>query len=580
MAEYKAKKTKSLVARLWVIMITILIIIIAAFSISYYIISNKTQRDSKIRESETIISALSSGIAVNMESYKDISRLIMLDEVVTDYLRADTVGPGITNDCRLAVLDVLIAFRNVDSVIIFRNDSFYMNTGRGLYNIDFSVMKNGYWLREILDRRGGAVVSMNGNGAVFRKSGPDVISISRAIYDIYTQKQVGILIMNISKDMLARVVSGEGYQNACILSENGTYLAGNEDLAKYYNRGYLSGDIVHNDIIIDNQNVMISGCQLEGLPLVLMCKTSAGVESVPNELISVLLLLLGMFILSVLLAGIFIARNITTPLVVLSQGMEKTKESGYIKPIDAKIPNNEIGMLLDSYNSVVEYLNETFDKLIDKEKVAQRAQMRVLQEQIKPHFLYNSLETISYLSLEAGAVEVQNALETLGSFYRNFLSKGDREIPLRKEINIIKDYLSLQKLRYKDIIIDEYCIDDNTLDIMIPKLLLQPLVENSIYHGIRLKGEEGIIRITSYLEDEFLIIKVYDTGVGMSENDIRHIIEDKGPQLTDENANKSFGLRGTIERIRFYCDNEDAVSIRSELGEYTEIEIRIPFNKK
>lgn len=581
MAQNNQKKSKSMVARLWVIMISIMIIIIATFAVSFYMISVKTKRDTEIRESETIISTLSGSIQANLESYKDISRLVMINKEVVSYLRADTVDAGITNDCRLGVMEVLNACRNVDSVMIIRNDSFYMNTGKGEYTIDFNKMHNTDWEDEISKKRGGAVVSMNGGNAVYKKKGPYVITISREIYDILSQKKSGILLMNISLDMLGRVVSVKGYQDTCILTSEGFYLSGNRDLKNYFTSDFLTNDIAHREIATETGSKMISGCKIPDTPLVVLCKTSAGAEAIPKELITILLVLLGAFILSLLMAGIFIAKNITSPIIILSQGMQKTKESGYLEPVKAKIPNNEIGMLLDSYNSVIEYINELFDRLIDREKVAQRAQMRVLQEQIKPHFLYNSLETISFLAVEAGADKVQSALETLGSFYRNFLSKGDREIPLRREINIIKDYLSLQKLRYKDIILDEYDVSEETLDCMIPKLLLQPLVENSIYHGIRLKGEEGIIRISSYIENEFLIIKVYDTGVGMSEFDINLILENNDNELVnDETINKSFGLRGTIERIRFYCDNNDAVSIKSELGEFTEIEIRIPLYKE
>lgn len=575
------KKSKSMVARLWVIMITIMIIIIATFAVSFYSISLKTKRDTEIRESQTVISTLSSSIQANIESYIDISRLVMLNEDVITYLRADTVDAGMTNDCRLGVMEVLYACRNVDSVMIFRNDSFYMNTGKGEYSIDYDMMKKYDWERIISEKRGGAVVSMNGNDAIYKKKGPQVITVSREIYDIYSQKKSGILMLNISLDMLNRILSVKDYQEACILTNQGDYLAGNKELVEYFSNNYISDTIVNAEINSDVGNKMISGCKISGTPLIVLCQTSADKGTVPTELIKIMLVLLGAFILSLLMAGIFIAKNITSPIILLSQGIQKTKESGYLKKVEAKIPNNEIGLLLDSYNSLIEYLNELIDKLIDKEKVAQRAQIRVLHEQIKPHFLYNSLETITYLAVEAGADKVQSALETLGSFYRNFLSKGDKEIPFRREISIIKDYLSLQKLRYKDIIIDEYDIDDNTLDCMIPKLLLQPLVENSIYHGIRLKGEEGIIKITGYIEDEHLIIKVYDSGVGMSESDIEHILESGESELSnDDNPNKSFGLKGTIERIRFYCDNKDAVSIKSELGEYTEIEIRIPLIKE
>jgi two-component system sensor histidine kinase YesM len=256
--------------------------------------------------------------------------------------------------------------------------------------------------------------------------------------------------------------------------------------------------------------------------------------------------------------------------------MEDTKRSGWLKKINVKMPDNEIGQLADSYNSMNEYLQEVLNRLIDKEKMVQRVEMRVLQEQIKPHFLYNSLETISYMACEAGADKVYSALETLGSFYRNFLSKGDREIPLKREIQIIRDYLSIQKLRYGENINDEYDIDESVLEIMIPKLILQPLVENSIYHGIRVKGEPGLIKISAKREGNNLEVRVHDTGVGMSEEQIKNILDgENGEENEEEEALSGFGLKGTIRRIRYYCKADDAIRIISEEGEYTEIVLKL-----
>ena len=185
------------------------------------------------------------------------------------------------------------------------------------------------------------------------------------------------------------------------------------------------------------------------------------------------------------------------------------------------------------------------------------------------------------MAMDSGAENVHSALETLGSFYRNFLSKGDREVPFEKEISIIKDYLALQKLRYGDIFEDVYDIAEDTLDFVIPKLILQPIVENSIYHGIRVKGEPGVIRISAKLEEKDLIVTVHDTGVGMTEEQIESILsETDADEASEDDALSGFGLKGTIRRIRYYCKDRDAIQIVSEEGEYTEIRLKIATKQK
>ncbi|MDD5934412.1 MAG: ATP-binding protein, partial [Clostridiales bacterium] len=117
-------------------------------------------------------------------------------------------------------------------------------------------------------------------------------------------------------------------------------------------------------------------------------------------------------------------------------------------------------------------------------------------------------------------------------------------------------------------------IDETTLEYMVPKLILQPLVENSICHGIRLKGEKGIIHISTRMYEDGLHIVVYDSGIGMSDEQIQNVM--KANKKDSEKPLSGFGLRGTINRIRYYCDCDNVVQIRSEIGEYTEVEIFIP----
>jgi two-component system sensor histidine kinase YesM len=288
----------------------------------------------------------------------------------------------------------------------------------------------------------------------------------------------------------------------------------------------------------------------------------------------IFIFLMAVIVISLTVIGRYITLNITRPIFKLSRAMESSRDEEELIPIEDKMPRNEIGLLLESYNSMVARIKQLIQELLSKEQSVQRAEMRVLQEQIKPHFLYNSIGTISALALESGSEEVSSALETLGRFYRNFLSKGDREITLEKEVAIVRDYLSLQKLRYGDILEDEYDVDDEAGDCIVPKLILQPLVENSIYHGIRQKGEPGVIKISAHIVEGILHLSVYDTGVGMDYETAQEIMS--GKKKYTAGVEDSFGLWGTIERVRYYSHIEDVVRIESEEGEFTKIELVIP----
>lgn len=569
---------KSLTSRTKYLLGISLLIFCVAFLISLLVFTIKSRWDYGTRESETVLNAMSESIQGSIQSYKDISRLIMLNDSVRKYLRMADVDDGIKYDARIGVQNVLIASDNLDSVFIFRDDYQYITTGRGDYIVDIEKLKSFEWQHKIGDERGGAVVFNNADGAVARQNGDNIISIERVINDIDSQRRVGFLLVNISTNMLEHELMQQESSEICVLTDDGNYLVGSEELAKLYSESFATTEKTYMRTKYNNAPSVVSGMKIKDLPLVVMCATSTKSSRVPIEVTVGLLIILLAFIVSMSIAAVFITKDITRPVSHLFEAMETTKQTGYLEKINVQMPDNELGQLADSYNNMIEKLKKSIEKQIAQEKSVQKAEMRVLHEQIKPHFLYNSLESISYMAVEAKADRVHSALETLGSFYRNFLSKGDREIPLKTEVTIVKDYLSLQKLRYGDIINDEYDIDPSSLELKIPKLILQPLVENSIYHGIRLTGEPGTIRITSKIIDGALHLSVYDTGVGMSKEMIEKVMEinDKEDPDSDNPLLLSFGLRGTIERIRYYCDNNDVINIRSEEGEYTEIELVFP----
>ena len=577
----KIQTRNSLSLRLRLIFAIIIFLFIIAFIVSIYLITKKERRENVIIESESLLAGLSDGIYSDIQRYRELSRLVMIDDRLVKFLRAKTedVSPGLINTARYGVLGVLNVTTMVDSVFVFRNDGQYMATNRGKYMLNYIRMDDDEWKNKIVEKKGRAFVTLNGDGAIYKTNLSPIITISRAINDVVSQERTGILLMNISSVLLEQKVYALNTKDIIIVGTDGTFLAGNENLVGYFDENLIAPDFVHIEKFIDNEDIMISGMQVPDMPIVVMAVTNIHKGMVSTETIGVLIFLMLVFIAGVFFVGAYITKNITSPVFDLVKDMEKNREEGTLKKIDTNINVNELILIEDSYNNMVDHVNVLFDRLIEKEQTIQKAELRVLQEQIKPHFLYNSLETIGFLAIDAGADKVHSALETLGSFYRNFLSKGDREIPLKREITIIKDYLSLQKLRYGDILNDEYEIAPDTEECLIPKLILQPLVENSIYHGIRMKGEQGTIKISSFLEDDDLHILVRDTGIGMTQEQIDKVLSKEKNEGTEE-FNESFGLWGTIERIRCYCDKDDVVRIRSEIGEYTEIEFILGLQPK
>ena len=233
-------------------------------------------------------------------------------------------------------------------------------------------------------------------------------------------------------------------------------------------------------------------------------------------------------------------------------------------------------MLQEAFNDMTERINVLFDGIVEKHKVVRKMELNILQAQIKPHFLYNTLNDISALVLSDRKREAYEVLKAFSSYYRKVLGKGEEFVTLAEEIDLVSKYLLIQNVRFSNIFHVQYEIDESLCSVKVPKLVLQPLVENAIYHGIRPLKREGMIVLSVQRgEDGNVLLGVRDDGVGMTEEQIETLLGNR----TIKESENGFGLAGTIERIRLYYDNEQAVSIQSEPGQGTSIIISVPIRE-
>jgi len=290
-------------------------------------------------------------------------------------------------------------------------------------------------------------------------------------------------------------------------------------------------------------------------------------ESAVFSFIAFIVIILNSVLLFI--GSIFISRLITNPVKKLLHAM-KGIENNEFGTVDLKMGSSEFKKLQDGYNRMVTEIQKLIKRIMEEQKIKRKAELDVLQAQIKPHFLYNTFDAISYLALEGRSEKVYTIMKALGSYYRTSLNKGSEVITLKEEVEVVRNYLTIQKIRYNDIFTDSYDIETEIEDIKILKLVLQPLAENALYHGIKPSGEPGHIGITAKREGEFIKIAVKDNGVGMSEEAVKNIFSGIKSEET------SFGLKGTIERLRIFYGIENVLSIKSAPGCGTEVILTIP----
>ncbi len=267
------------------------------------------------------------------------------------------------------------------------------------------------------------------------------------------------------------------------------------------------------------------------------------------------------------LCSVLVSRSVTEPIRRLTEAMKKVETGNWDVCLNMK-GRDEIASLSCSFDEMVKKMHALVLQTAEDEREKRTAELRVLQAQINPHFLYNTLDTLLYKAYDTNDEDMITMIHSLSAFFRISLSKGKEIIPLEKELEHVKSYLKIQKIRFQDVLDYDFQIQaEDSLQVL--KLILQPLVENGIQHGIIPKMKPGIIHIRVTQQDENLVMEVEDDGVGMKEEQLGQLRE----ELKKGTAKKSYGLINVNNRIRLLYGETSGISIDSREGNGTCVRI-------
>jgi len=293
--------------------------------------------------------------------------------------------------------------------------------------------------------------------------------------------------------------------------------------------------------------------------------------------ILILLFILMFFIVTIL--GIRFARNITIPLENLVEGMQyvqngdfKEAQKGFLESSD--LSNDEVGMLHKNFQTMTQQIDELVNENLSKQLTIKETEFKALQAQINPHFLYNTLESINWLAKMNDQDQISKMVEALGFLLRNSISLKKRLIPIEDELNIVKNYIVIQKYRFEERLDFSMQVDPDLYDVYIPKLILQPLVENAIHYALENMVDVCRIRIYSIVNKENFQLIVEDNGPGMEPAFLEKLRN--GEVKT---RGQGIGLANIIDRIQLSFGSEYGVEIDSEPNKGAKIIIILPYDR-
>lgn len=308
-----------------------------------------------------------------------------------------------------------------------------------------------------------------------------------------------------------------------------------------------SDDIYETIIGLEKKSYYVKEYSLvQGWMLISVLDLKAGLQGLRAATTNIILICVSIFAM-LIWCSVTILDRITKPIIALAEHMQKTGENK-IQKIEEPRGHDEIYALISSFNQLVDTNGKLIEKITHHEKEKRKMELSLLQAQIKPHFLYNTLDTAFCLNGMGMYKESNHVIKQLAEYYRLVLSNGREWISLREELDAVKKYLEIQSVRYSDLVSYNISVDEELYGFHIPKMTLQPLVENAIYHGLKSSGRKGHILITGEFWDGEIVLTITDDGVGMSQNMFDEILSGKRKSTNQE----SFGIKSVAERLKLF----------------------------
>ncbi|MDV4151034.1 histidine kinase [Clostridium sp. AL.422] len=404
-----------------------------------------------------------------------------------------------------------------------------------------------------------------------------VLNIYQPVYEKYIfNKYAGILVIGIGEDHINEFYSNLDkelsvstyltYKNGNIISSEYKDLIGLNSQYKDILKEDNGEKSVNNKVVIYKEIDDWDWYMVGEIPKEALLKDT-------NDVILIIILWVLITNLIIGIAFYKFSKKLYKPMDLIIKKMEEVSTGNLNARINEEWQGEDFKQLSNGFNIMIEEINMLMDRVKKEQEEIKQIELNKLQSQIQPHFLYNTLECIHWQALSDGNQIVSRMVKALANYYRLSLSKGRDLVTISEELSNIENYLIIQNTRYSNIIELEIDIDNKIRGILIPKITLQPLVENSIYHGIRVKNNtKGKIIISAFEENNKIVISVIDNGIGMNEEKINNI--NKSISKLDEDI--GYGIKNVNKRIEMMFGMEYGLVYKQNKYGGTTVDIVLP----
>ncbi len=556
------------------------VVIVTGVSMKF---TNNSIFENSSEYTHTIIQQMNQNIDSYIDYMENIAYLISSNEDVQDYLFDETVDNEgryrILNQFR-TILDSRSDIRNVG--IISKNGRMLINDGSKSVNQDLDLNTQ-EWYSKALKSPNGPILTSSHVQHIISGERPWVITLSRGIRDRSgSGEKEGVFFIDLNYSAISELcdqstVGTKGY--AFILDAKGNIVY-HPQQQQLYNELQTENislimDADKDTVLTDTGNngklYSISRSDKTGWTVV-DCTNVRELLSKSRQAQSVYVLTAIVLVIVALLFSRFMARSITLPIQKLRDSMKKVQEGDFSVSDVVVDSRNEIGSLTKSFDVMTHRIQELMEQNVHEQEEKRKSELKALQSQINPHFLYNTLDSIIWMAEGKKNEEVVLMTASLARLLRQSISNEDEVVPIANEVEYARGYLTIQKMRYKDKLEFQIDVDPSILYIPLIKLVLQPIIENAIYHGLKYKESKGLLIVKGFMKDGNAVLQVIDDGVGMDEETLSHIY-DKHKVNYHSNG---VGVYNVQKRLKLYYGDDYGITYESEKGKGTTATITIP----
>ncbi|MCI6997816.1 MAG: sensor histidine kinase [Eubacterium sp.] len=468
--------------------------------------------------------------------------------------------------------------------ILQKNGKALLNKGKSRLNT-YVDMEKQEWYGKAVENKASFYLSSAHVQHIIQGERPWVITLSRYIPDSM-DKEGGVLFVDLNYSAIRKLcddssVGKKGY--IFILDEDGNIVY-HPQQQQLYNE--LQTEYI--DEVMNCQTDVLNMGEGESARLytisrsattgwtVVSCSYTAELLKKSEEAQKIYMLMAIVLVAIALLISSFMAKSITQPILKLQSSMALIQEGDFRAGNVEVESRNEIGSLTETFNVMTLRIQELMEQNINEQKAKRKSEMKALQSQINPHFLYNTLDSIIWMAESGKNEEVVLMTASLARLLRQNISNEEEEISIFEEVEYCRNYLTIQKMRYKDKLEFRIDVASEITSCQIIKLVLQPLIENAIYHGLKYKESKGLLELIGYAAGEDIIFEIRDNGVGMDEETLNHIFE----RHTVNYRSNGVGVYNVERRIKLTYGQDYGITYKSRPGEGTVARVCIPKERR